>query len=79
MYFYKKMSWDWPRGIVVKVGVLCFGGPGLRVQMPGIDPHIHQPCCGGDPHIKWRRTGTDVISGLIFLKQKKKEEIGKRC
>ena len=32
----------------------------------------HQPCCGGNPHIKWRNTGRDVSSGLIFLKQKNK-------
>ena len=33
----------------------------------------HQPCCGGDPHIKWRKIGTDVSSELIFFKQRKRK------
>ena len=31
----------------------------------------HQPHCGGIPHTKWRRTGTDVSSGPICFKQKR--------
>ena len=38
----------------------------------------HQPCCGGDPHIKWRKTGTNISLGLIFLSKKKKKERKKR-
>ena len=37
-----------------------------------------QPHCGGDPHIKWRKTGTDVSSGLIFLSKKKKKKKKKK-
>ena len=33
-----------------------------------------RPCCGGDPHIRWRKIGTDVSSGRIFLKPKKEED-----
>ena len=33
-----------------------------------------QPRCGGDPYIKWRKIGTDVSSGLIFLSRKRKKE-----
>ena len=29
-----------------------------------------QPCSGGDPYIKWRKIGTDVSLGLIFLSKK---------
>ena len=39
---------------------------------------IHQLCCGGDSHIKGRKIGTDVSSGLIFLKEKQRK-IGNRC
>ena len=31
-----------------------------------------KPCCGSDPHTKWRKADTDVSSGLISLKPKKK-------
>ena len=31
-----------------------------------------QPCCGGEPHIKWRKTGTDVSLVLIILSKNKK-------
>ena len=31
----------------------------------------HQPCCGGVPHTKWRKIGTDVSSGPIFLNNSK--------
>ena len=31
----------------------------------------------GFPHIKWRKMGTDVSSGSIFLS--KKRRIGSRC
>ena len=37
-----------------------------------------QPCCVGGAYIKWRKTGTDVRSGLIFLKPKKRKS-GNRC
>ena len=29
----------------------------------------HQ-CCDSDPHIHWRKIGTDVTTGLIFLSKK---------
>ena len=50
---------------MVKFSVLCFGGLGIQ----GMDPY--HSCCGGDPHIKWRKIGTNVSSGLIFLRKKK--------
>ena len=29
----------------------------------------------GDPHIKWRKIGTDVSSGKIFLRTKKLDKV----
>ena len=34
----------------------------------------HQPCCGVIPRTKYRKTGTDVSSGLIFITKKKKRK-----
>ena len=34
----------------------------------------YQPCCGGNSHIKWRKIGTDVNLGLIFLSKKTKRQ-----
>ena len=47
----------WPHGVVVNFGVLCFGGLDSLVWIPGTDVHHCQPCCGDDPHIKWRTIG----------------------
>ena len=47
----------WPCGLMVKVGMLCFGSPG---SVPGCGP---TPPVGGHAHTKWRKTGTDVSSG----------------
>ena len=32
-----------------------------------------KPCCGRDPHTKWRQIGTDVSSEWIFLTKNPKE------
>ena len=42
----------------------------------GLDPGCRptpliKPCCAGEPHKKWRNLGTNVSSGLVFLKLKK--------
>ena len=63
----------WPYGTVVK-----FGHSALVAWICGFVSQAqtyttHQSCCGSDPHIKWRKTGTDVSLGLVFLKQKKKK------
>ena len=36
-----------------------------------------KPCCGGVPHRKQRKMGTDISSGTIFLS--KKRRISNRC
>ena len=37
------------------------------------------PCCGGDPHTKQKKIGTNVSSRTIFLKQKKINVLGERA
>ena len=53
---------QWPR-------VHCFG---FRVWTWH---HLASHAVVGVPHIKWKKMDTDVSSGLIFLKKKKKEKI----
>ena len=67
---FKKMALGLPHGILV-----TFGGV-ARVHRLGSLANIHhcQPCCGSDPQIKWRKTGTNVSSGLIFLSKSKKKK-----
>ena len=38
-----------------------------------------QPCCGGDPHIKRRKIGTDVSSGRIFISKKERKKEKDAC
>ena len=59
-------------GIVDEFPTLCFGGPSSWAQILGVDLHyLSAMLTGSDPHTKWRKTGTDVSSGLIFLSKKK--------
>ena len=59
-----------PGGVVVKFVCSALAAQGLWVQILGEDLHTtHKPCCGGIPHTKQRRTGTDVSSGTVFLKE----------
>ena len=60
----------WPRGIVIKFGMLCFCGLGQWIWILSTDLH-HSSCCGSKTHIKGRKIGTDVSSGPIFLRKKK--------
>ena len=32
-----------------------------------------KPCCGGIPHTKYKKIGTDLISATIFLKEKEED------
>ena len=53
-----------------------FGLSASAARVRGLDPGhgptpLIKPCCGGNPHTKQRKTGTDS-SGLIFLKDKKR-------
>ena len=50
----------------LKFCTLCFGGLDSPVQIPGADL-LHSSV------MLWRNTGTDVSSGLNFLKPKNKE------
>ena len=58
----------------LKFHALCFAGSGLRFGYWAWTYSTHQSCYGGTPRTKWRKISTDVISGLIFLKQRKKKK-----
>ena len=64
----------WPRGIVVKFGMLCFGDPGSWVQILDTDLHHLSAMLRWQPTYKVEEDWQDVSSGLIFFKQKKPEE-----
>ena len=53
--------------------VPLLGGRGSRVQIPGADmtPLGKSHAVVGVPHIKWRKVGTDVSSGPVFLSKKR--------
>ena len=60
--------------VVVKFSALCFSGLGFVSLDPGCrSTPLIKLCCGGDPHTKQRKTGTDVSSGPLFLKQKEED------
>ena len=65
-----------PSGIVVKF-VLCFGGPGFTSSDPRCGPMhcFSSHAVAGVPHIKQRKMGAAVSSGLIFLKKNNKSTI----
>ena len=58
-----KNSWASPSGLVVKLNVLYFGGPG-SVLRPGPTLLVCQwPCCGSGSLTKRGRLSADVSSG----------------
>ena len=59
----------WPSGEISVCSALVTWVLRFRSQV-WTDP-THQPCCGGVPHTKWRKTVTDASSGLVFLTKKK--------
>ena len=68
----KKVLLVQPHGLLVKFGALHFSGPAL-VPKCEPTPLISSHAVVGVPHTKWRKMGTDVSSGQIFLKQKEEE------
>ena len=61
------------------VHMFCFSSPGFTGSDPGCG-HRHDSSSHAVvdvPHIKERKMGTDVSSGLVFLS--KKRRIGGRC
>ena len=60
-------QWLSLRGLLQRPGVPGFGS-WARTYTPLINS-----CCGSVPHTKWRRTGTDISSATIFLKQKEED------
>ena len=59
----------------LKFCVFCFSSLGSEFGSILRPTPFTKSCCGGTPHMKWRKTGTDVSSGQIFLTKEKK--IGK--
>ena len=70
------LPWGRPHGPVV--GVLCavLGHPRFADLDPGRTYSTHQPCCGGIPHTKWGKIGTDVRlrAHLPQTKEREKKE-----
>ena len=56
----------------LKFPVLCFGSPGSWVQILGADLLHSSAMLWRHPIYKVEAIGTDVSSGVIFLKQKKR-------
>ena len=69
----------WAGVAAVKVPRFCFGSPGFTGSDPRCGPtdDLSSHPVVGVPHIKWRKMGTDVSSGLVFLS--KERRIGSRC
>ena len=67
------MPWGWSGGVVVK-----FVCSALVAWVRGVKSwaHTYAPLiklyCGSIPHTKYRKMGTDVSTGTIFLKKKRK-------
>ena len=71
MLFKINFIWDQPGGIVVKFCVFCFGSPGFTgTDLRHGPTPLTKPSCGGGPHTRERKTGTDASSGPIFLTEK---------
>ena len=64
-----KITGAGPVATWLKFCLLCFLVQVQRFKSQIRTYSTHQPCFGGIPHTKWRKAGTDVSSGLIFLKQ----------
>ena len=64
-----------PCGVVVEPGMLHFGSLHLQVQIVGTDPHRLSNHAVMATHIQnGGRLAQNIGSGLIFIKQKKKED-----
>ena len=74
----KRMDQGWLGGATVKCACSTLVAQGLLIWIPGADmAPLGNPCCGSVPHIKYKKMGTDVSSGSVFLS--KKRRIGGRC
>ena len=62
-----------PSGAVVKFAHSALAAQGSLVWVPGTDlAPLTKPYCGGIPHIKQRKMGTDVSSGPFSLSKKRR-------
>ena len=62
----------WPRGTAVKFPHSASRRPGVPRFRSWVRTWLHlaSHAVVGIPHIKWRKMGTDVSSGPVFLKEK---------
>ena len=64
-------------GAAVKCACSASAAQGSPVRIPGADTApLSSHAVVGVPHIQWRNMGTDVNSGPVFLR--KKRRIGRR-
>ena len=63
-----------PDGAAVKLARSALAAQGSPVWIPGADvaPLGKSHAVVGVPHIKWRKMGTDVSSGPVFLSKKRR-------
>ena len=78
-------SWSYPEAgpVAQWLSSTCSASAAQVCRFTVSDPRrghmpLVKPCYGSNPYTKQRKSGTDVSSGLIFLKQKKKKT-GNRC
>lgn len=64
----KSEIWGRPGGIVLKF----VHSTSAALRFAGSDPRHLSTHAEAASHVKWRRTGTGVSSGLMFLSRKKK-------
>ena len=57
----------WPGGAVVKCTCSALAAQGLPVGIPGMDMALLGHTVLGISHIKSRKMGMDLSSGLVFL------------
>ena len=69
-----KQSGAGPMAKWLKFHMFRFGGPGLRVRIPGVDLLHSSAMLWRNPTYKeQRKMGTDFSSGLIFLTKNKQK------
>ena len=75
----KTRCWGQPGGAAVKFARSTSATCGSLVRIPGSDPGCRPTHCSsshvvaGIPHTKWRKMGTDVSSGPVFLSKKEED------
>ena len=66
----KMKKWGWPSEVLT----FCFGGPGFTSSDPRCRPthRLASHAVAGVQRTKWRKMGTDVSSGPVFLSKNRR-------